>query len=490
MKRAFGLIGLLAAACCAFGAEKAERQSITWVAFNKADPGLKEIGRLGVRHSRDIPASKWSIGVETLDRDYADFNVFKRYIGELGAKHGRLFSGWAKTEKVKGQYQFAWLDPQVRELAAMGVKPWICLSYGNPIYGSDFNLGMSVKGVVRDPVAFAAWLKYCGEVVRRYRDVVNEWEIWNEPFGQGEDYSEMVLKTAEVIKGIQPEAVCMVTAVTRKDDELVLAKLKAAGKLDLIKYWIFHPYLPNPDSAKDGWWWGYSQVEAFQKELLTANPSYRVMQGEVGCPAQLEFGHALCDLPWTEYSQVKWDLRRMAGDAARDIPCNIFTMIDLQYTFMLQSFGMIRSNTLKQFVYRRPAFWGVQHMMTFFDSGVKPAGFASVESCLAVPAAELKSAAGRPVTVARFEKAGTPVLLAWYGDRVPGDAVAWDRVCLTVSGVTFKDPVWVEMVTGRVYEINKFDWESKAGDTRFSNFPMWDCPAMIAERAQVPLQKN
>ena len=91
------------------------------------DEGLeaKVLGKLETRLASDIKGSKWSIGCETMDRDYADWNAYKDYLPYLGAKRGRLFSGWAKTEQEKGVYDFTWLDPQVREMAAMGVKPWI-----------------------------------------------------------------------------------------------------------------------------------------------------------------------------------------------------------------------------------------------------------------------------------------------------------------------------------------------------------------------------
>ena len=100
-----------------------EKPCVTWKRLNELSPGLKEIGRLAVRDAKDVKSSKWSVGCETMDRDYADWNAYKHLIGPLGVKHGRLFSGWAKTEQEKGKYDFSWFDPQVREMAAMGVKP-------------------------------------------------------------------------------------------------------------------------------------------------------------------------------------------------------------------------------------------------------------------------------------------------------------------------------------------------------------------------------
>ena len=114
-----------------------------------------------------------------------------------------------------------------------------------------------------------------------------------------------------------------------------------------------------------------------KRQLAAYSPKYKVYQGEVGCPSILEWTHALAYYPWTEYSQAKWDLRRMAGDRGRGIPCSVFTIIDLKYPDMLQSFGLIRSNLLLQFIYKRPAYYAVQHMMGFFDDAVKPVGIRS-----------------------------------------------------------------------------------------------------------------
>ena len=455
------------------GAPKAKgHRSVTWEKFKVSGPVLKQIGWLDSRHSKEIASSPWSIGCETLDRDYAKFSVYKDYVGELGAKHARLQSGWAKTEKEKGTYDYAWLDYHVKGLTEQSVKPWICLCYGNPVYGSTINLGSGLAPVVRSEEAFAAWLKYVETTVTRYKASVNEWEIWNEPFGQGKDYAVMVLKTAALIKRIQPEAVVLVTAITDKDRVDVLDALKDANSLDLVDFWAYHPYTGNPDTS-------YAWVEKSQKLLAAYSPKYKLYQGEVGCPSILEWTHALAHYPWTEYSQAKWNLRRMAGDRVRNIPCNVFTMIDLRYTNMQQSFGMIRSNLQLQFIYKRPTFYAVQHMMTFFDDAVKAVGLL-----------ECETVAKRKPTVAGFEKAGTPVALLWYGDRVPSDELVWEPADLTIKGAAFKAPVYVEMITGKVFELAAGSWTSEGGNTRLAQVPLWDSPVMLAERAQVPLRQE
>ena len=80
--------------------------------------------------------------------------------------------------------------------------------------------------------------------------------------------------------------------------------------------------------------------------------------------------------------------------------------------------------------------------------------------------------------------------MLWYSDQIPSDDLAWERVDLTVKGVTFQDPVYVEMITGKVFELDKSAWKSEGGNTTFTQLPVWDSPMMLAERAQVKLRKD
>jgi len=453
-------------------------RSITWEKFKASGPELKQIGWITTRHAKDIESSDWSVGCETLDRDQAKFSVYKDYVGELGAKYGRIQSGWAKCEKKKGVYDFAWLDECVDGLIEQGVEPWMCLCYGNPVYGSDFNLGAGVAAVTQNEEAMAAWLKYVEATVSRYKDKVKEWEIWNEPNlrGQGcEAYATLMIKTSETIRKIQPHAVIMgfsLAGVNLKFAEGIFEVLKEKGKLDCIDLLTYHPYNRNPDAS-------YPEVEKLQQLVDSYNPDIELFQGENGCPSILEWTHALAHYPWTEYSQAKWFLRRLVGDGVRGIRSSAFTIIDLRYSNMLQSFGLIRSNLLLEFIYQRPSYYAVQHLFGFFDDQVKPAGL--------LPC---KSDCPRAITAAGFEKEGTSVVLLWYGDEVPSDALEWDLVDLTIQGASFQDPVYVEMITGKVFELDTSAWKSEGGSTTFTQLPIWDSPMMLAERAQVELRKD
>ena len=450
-----------------------EKRRVTWEKLNALDPGLKMIGRLAVRESKDIKGSNWSIGCETMDRDYADWDSFKALLPGLGVKHARFFSGWAKTEQEKGVYDFAWLDPQIRECAAMGIKPWICISYGNPVWGSDFRLGMRVKQVTGSPESFAAWIRYAKALVERYKDVVDEWEIWNEPFDQAQEYAEMFYQTAKAVREVQPSAKCYCTAVsmrpdmTKSDYFVVLEKLKKENALDLASYFIYHPYAENPDTSYEAGegQFGWQMAMPLRRLVKSYSGNFDIMQGEVGCPSQLEYAHAMCNNEWTEYSQAKWLLRRTIGDAVRSIPSNVFTMIDLKYTFMLQSYGLVRSNLLREFVYRRPSYNAMAHVFNLLDDDAKPLGV------------EKLKCGSREITRARFSRFGQELNFFWFSDKQPSNELAFEKVDLgQVFGSKVEGATWTDMITGRVFEIDDM-----------KSVPLWDSPVMVAPRASVVL---
>ena len=314
-------------------------------------------------------------------------------------------------------------------------------------------------------------------------------------------YCIMLAKTADVIHSVQPSGKVMVSAVGDVGNAYdLLRRIREAGRIDCVSAWHTHPYIPNPDQAGDAWW-GIDATAGFRRRLAEANPKIRLVQGETGCPGQLEFGHALNQRPWTEYSQAKWDLRSMAVHAVRGIPYSVFSMVDLQYRdYMLQSFGLLRMDLGKNVVYARPKFFACRNMFSFFDSDVKPVGPASARfevlerriPQIDLPSCEKPKAGEVPyaVSAARFEKAGAPVLLVWYSHRIPSDALVFDTVRLSVPGVAFSDPVWMDMITGRVYAIDGKDVETRDGTTEFRRLPLWDSPVLLAERAQVELRQG
>ena len=103
---------------------------------------LIKVGKIEPKNTKDIKYSKIGLGFEKLDRDA--FNPEKAYdkVAACGVKLARIQSGWQKTEREKGVYNFAWLDTVVDNLLSRGVEPWLCLCYGNDLYTEAAKLFM------------------------------------------------------------------------------------------------------------------------------------------------------------------------------------------------------------------------------------------------------------------------------------------------------------------------------------------------------------
>ena len=95
---------------------------------------MKCVGTLAPRSVKDIRSSNWTLGCETLDRDFANFDEYKRFLAPLGIKTIRLQAGWAKCEKEKGKYDFAWLDKIIDYAVSQGLNILLETDYGNPVY--------------------------------------------------------------------------------------------------------------------------------------------------------------------------------------------------------------------------------------------------------------------------------------------------------------------------------------------------------------------
>ncbi len=444
---------------------------------------FEEIGTLTTRTAREIESSGWSIGGETLDRDYADYESYKKYLGPLGAKRIRFQGGWAKCEKEKGQYDFTWLDQIIDDALSQGVQPWVEFSYGNPIYkgGGEAKLA---GGIPRSAEALQAWDKWVRAMTERYKDRIKEWEIWNEPDLNKEmtpeDFAKFHIRTAEIVRSIHPNAKIWGLAIASISDpsftDQFLAYLKKEGKLNLIDKVLFHGYAAIPSTS-------YPDVEKLRKVVNKYSPGLPMMQGENGCPSTpsaITTG-ALSTFEWTELSQAKWDLRRMMGDLGRDYDTNVFTLSDLYYTGDdhlqgLNSKGLLKANPDKTIERPKVSYYAVQNTMSLFDHTVERVKDYQFE---ADSDQEISSFAYRS-----NQKNGNMVV-TWFSGERPSESLETTPVNFTLKGVSFTNPVYVNLITGKVYRIPKDQWEQADGKVIMNAMPMFDAPVLIAEEKLV-----
>ncbi|NJK92709.1 MAG: hypothetical protein HC904_13325 [Blastochloris sp.] len=420
------------------------------------------IGKLYKRSALETKESLWSIGGETLDRNYADYHAYKQWLGPLGAKRIRLQAGWARTEAVPGRHEFDWLDRIVDDAISRGVQPWMELSYGNPAYsgGGDAQLA---GGIPHSTEALEAWDRWVEAMVLRYRDRVHEWEIWNEVDHKDcvpvKGYVDLYLRSAAILRRHQPEARLWALALAGDVSyaEEFVSLMKAAGKLDLVDAITFHGYPPDPDCLRL-----YHELKLMMQRQGVDIP---LRQGETGAPSQNSCG-ALRDLDWTPLQQAKWNSRRLIVHAAREIPMNLFAMADMHYNRPdalsgLNPKGLIECRSDLTAVGPKPAYTAAQHVFSVFNLSVRPeAGLAE----------GLFPAAPERLRVHGFvqEKTGARFVAYWLGGAQPEASEVRESLVFSEKA-GMKHPVWVDLLTGEVHLPEQ------------NRIPLWDGPLLLAE---------
>lgn len=444
----------------------------------------KKIGTVKTLQSKDIKSSRWSIGGETLDRDYANYNNYKKYLGPLGAKRIRLQGGWARCEKVKGQYDFAWLDEIVNDALAQGLMPWLQTSYGNPIYvgGGDAALA---GGLPSSAIALEAWDKWVKALVVHFGSRVNEWEIWNEPDLSDKftahDYAKFYARTAETIRREQPKARLIGLALCCKAWEQYATTfvdyLDSTRKVNLIDIVSFHGYRYRPEET-------YAEVALLRKAIEKGNPNAQFWQGENGAPSAKkgEFVGAMKEYDWSELTQAKWNLRRMLGDMGNDVDVtNLFQISDMYYANGDHMSGYNAKGILKtnpDLTIDRPklAYKAYQNVASIFSDPIKR------DKKVVVASENLQAFV--------YQKNGkkSNILNVWMARIAPTeDNTETKSQSLTVENLDITTPVYVDLITGTIYAIPASHYARQNGAFKLIDIPVPDYPVLITDLSAIPV---
>ncbi|PPL03056.1 hypothetical protein [Parapedobacter indicus] len=433
----------------------------------------EKIGKIKPRNVSEITSNTWSIGAETMDRGYTIYENWKSYLAPLGFKKCRIQSGWARTEQEKGVYDFAWLDSIVFDMKNLGVTPWINVGYGNPIYGGD---EVAEAGVPDTPESLVAWDNWLKAMVKRYKGVVHEWEIWNEPNYRisVDKYATLLIRSAEVIRTEDPESKILAFALGSGVDyhyvNKVLKIVEARNKISLVDEITFHRHQFDPDD--------YKAVDSLRKVVNGYDTRITIRQGESGAPTQRNRTRALNNYDWTEISASKWALRRLLNDFARAIPSSYFGIMEMKYPEEINAKGLLESDNQQHVVRPKMTYSVLQHLASIFDDSL-------------VPLADFrwKASANIPLSVYAFEQKETSnhVISIWLRNGIPNDFTRKFYQNLNFQHIQFKDPVYVDMLTGDVFEIDDKSWNKGAEGFSFFHVPLYDSPVLLIEKSLITI---
>ena len=279
---------------------------------------LKCIGKLKARCAADFKESRLGIGLEKLDRAVFDPSKVYDKLASIGIKRVRIQSGWQRTEKTRGVYDFSWLDEIVDNLLARGMQPWMCLCYGNGLYDDT---AKTVFGAVGCPPVHTdeqrnAWYNYVQATVTHFKGRVKEYEIWNEPDEgyawksgvNATEFGNLTVWTAAAIRKADPNAYIMGGAISKLYPGEYFNEALRTGMADVIDAISFHEYVYDDRNV-------IQKVKGIRGFANLYNPNLDIVQGETGAPSRPGgHGGVLAGGSWTFDKQARWLLRNMTAD--------------------------------------------------------------------------------------------------------------------------------------------------------------------------------
>jgi len=426
---------------------------------------LRYLGKLETLKSKDIASSRLGVGFETLDRDMWDPAQAWPVLNDLGIKWARLQTGWAKTEKERGVYDFAWLDDLVDKVIERGVKPWLSLSYGNPLYTQ----GASAHGVGFPPIHSQeereAWQAYVRALVIHFRDRVDHYEVWNEPDltsfwkcgPKAADYVSLVRITSVVVREEQPEARLIGGAIAWGMTPWSLKYLEdcmRAGLADLVDVISYHGYKSIPERHTT------QEFPAFNHIIEKYKASLDTWQGEAGMqsrvPEQARGVGALSRMKSSEEIQARMLLRRFLLDLGNGAKvCSYFHMADFaHYADFKQTFhyGLVRLEDGSP----KPAYYALQSLATLLCDPMEP-GLGRTSCHMSVLSdSEDPRATKVPTWQANFVRGNIPVHAWWLPESVEDDPEQqqMEMTYWIDSDLKLDNPVLIDPLTQEVYAVS------------------------------------
>ena len=457
---------------------------------------LAETAHIKPKCAAQVEKSKLGIGFEKLDRAVFDPNKAYDKVAQLGVKWIRLQSGWQRTEKEKGVFDFAWLDEIVENIINRGLKPWMCLAYGNGLYTKEAAKVYGAVGVppIETEEERNAWDRYVYELVKRYIGKVEYFEVWNEPNWfwthianehqtNGKEYGEFVVRTSKAVKKANPNAK-VIGGVESTGNIKFINDAFRVGIGDYIDFFSYHIYTPDDKKYID-------RRELIRGMVNIHNPAIGIVQGETGAPSRSDGNGELSWGSWTPKKQAKVLARHAITDLAADIEfASYFSCMDMiealsgfvgdKSSYMDYAYFGVLSAEFDEEGFStgeytpKPSYKALQAIASIFADD-----FEKVKLPFAVKPQESRFNIGVDVSeniISYGFKKPNGSYGYWYGsDIMTSDFFSTVTFETGISG----KPKLVDLIDGTVYDLAENMVEFADGVTILKNIPINDYPLLL-----------
>ncbi len=471
---------------------------------------LTYLGQLKTKKSTEITSSRLGVGFETLDRQMWDPNQAWPVLNELGIKWARVQTGWARTEKQSGVYDFAWLDEIVDKLIERGVTPWLSLSFGNPLYQTTDNAAGRGFPPIRSQRERQAWQHYIRALTVHFRNRITHYEVWNEPdltpfwqpLPKATEYVDLVRLTVAALREQQPTAKVIGGAIAWGMTPWSIKFLEDCfrnGLHELIDIVSYHGYKSIPERHST------QEFPAFQHLLKKYKPSLISWQGEAGVqsyvPEKAKGVGALSTMKSSESIQARMLLRRFLLELGNDCAMSsYFHMADFaHYAEFRETFhyGLLRLKDGSP----KPAYFAMQTLATLLSDPMEVAnGRTSCHMSILSDTNDPRATKASTWQV-NFVHRNVPIHAWWFPTSVEDDPVvqAMEMTYWIEQGLHLENPVVIDPVTQQVYA-TRFEMDKRTcaetwmhpdpaaeGVRVFKPLPISNTPLILTDRSIVSI---
>lgn len=468
---------------------------------------LRKIGKIKMLSAFEVKDSRLGIGFEKLDR--ALFDPEKAYdkVAALGVKWVRVQSGWARTEKTPGVYDFSWLDDIVDNLIRRSLTPWITICWGNAAccpWAAEWFGGVGCPPHAERELEL--WLNYVRALTAHFAGRVTYYEIWNEPDSNyswrydpamgaqtganAEEYASFAAATADAVHAGNPDAKAIAFVTEYPESGFIHAVLHKglAAHLDAAS---FHIYTYDEEKQLE-------HIRTFRELLDThGGEKLSLIQGESGCQTRSDGAGAMKGFAWTPERQVKFLLRSQLIDLSFDLLfSSYFSTMDMVEALHGKTtdkasyldygyFGVLAADFDEDGVATgeytpKPSYYALGHLCSVFSGDARPGRLIHRRAVLPCRRLNGTDCTDRSVRTFTFRRGNGSAAMAYWND-VPLLTSSYDG---TVSFKIYDAPEGavrlLDLAAGTAYALPPEMTECDGhGELLLKNIPLSDTPLLL-----------